>query len=80
MSGRFITFEGIEGCGKSTQAKGLAALLESRGLPVLSTREPGGTDLGKKIRALLLNPDNAGMAPEIVPTDVFNHVRRLSGV
>ena len=51
--GRFITFEGGEGCGKSTQVVRLAAALEERGLKVLLTREPGGTRLSELIRALL---------------------------
>ena len=51
--GRFITFEGGEGCGKSTQVVRLAAALEARGLKVLLTREPGGTRLSELIRTLL---------------------------
>jgi dTMP kinase len=53
--GRFITLEGGEGAGKSTQARRLAAALAARGLPVLRTREPGGTPGAERIRALLLN-------------------------
>jgi len=60
----FITLEGGEGAGKTTQIVDLAKSFAARGLKCILTREPGGTDLGKKIRALLLNPDNAGMAPE----------------
>lgn len=60
----FISLEGGEGAGKTTQIVGLAGVLAERGLKCILTREPGGTDLGKKIRALLLNPENAGMAPE----------------
>lgn len=52
--GLFITFEGIEGSGKSTHAALLAGWLESRGHSVLSVREPGGTDLGEGLRDLLL--------------------------
>lgn len=52
--GLFITFEGIDGSGKSTQAQMLAARLETLGVPTLITREPGGTVLAEKIRALLL--------------------------
>lgn len=53
--GRFITFEGIDGAGKSTQIGSLASLAGELGHEVLVTREPGGTPLGEKIRALLLN-------------------------
>jgi len=52
---RFVTFEGIEGCGKTTQIKLAAAWLAERGIPVLATAEPGGTPLGLKIREVLLN-------------------------
>lgn len=54
MTARFITLEGAEGCGKSTQARLLVAALETRGIPVLLTREPGGTVLGERLRELLL--------------------------
>jgi dTMP kinase len=59
---RFITFEGIEGVGKSTQVAALAAALAARGIAHLVTREPGGTPLAEKIRALVLE---AG--PEVLP-------------
>jgi dTMP kinase len=52
--GRFITLEGIEGAGKSTAARALVAALRARGLPVLLTREPGGTPLAEQLRTLLL--------------------------
>ena len=56
MKGYFITFEGVEGAGKSTQAKMLHAFLQERNIPSILTREPGGTNLGKKIREILLTP------------------------
>jgi dTMP kinase len=54
----FITFEGPEGCGKSTHSKRLKSYLEGKGLRVLLTQEPGGTQVGKAIRELLLNPES----------------------
>ncbi len=63
--GAFITFEGSEGCGKSTQVKLLAARLEQAGLRVLIAREPGGTAIGEKIRDLLqFAPESFAMTPE----------------
>ncbi|HCZ14109.1 MAG TPA: dTMP kinase [Accumulibacter sp.] len=53
--GKFVTFEGIDGAGKSSHIAGAAALVRGRGLNVVSTREPGGTPLGEKLRALLLH-------------------------
>ena len=53
MSGRFITFEGGEGCGKSTQIRRLAAALEADGVEVVLTREPGGTWLAEELRRLI---------------------------
>ncbi len=57
----FITLEGIDGCGKSTQARLLAAALEHAGCSVCCLREPGGTAISEKIRALLLDPANEKM-------------------
>ena len=54
-SGFFITLEGIEGCGKTTQSRALVSWLRTQGYTVLETREPGGTPLAEEIRALLLN-------------------------
>lgn len=54
MRGRFITFEGIDGAGKSTQHAWLVEYLRAQGRDVVATREPGGTPLGEKLRALLL--------------------------
>ena len=53
--GRFITFEGIDGAGKSTQIAAVVALLAARGIDVVQTREPGGTPLGERLRELLLH-------------------------
>jgi dTMP kinase len=61
----FITFEGTEGCGKTTQVQRLAARFERLRVPHLVTREPGGTPIGESIRELLqFAPHNASMAPE----------------
>ena len=63
--GVFITFEGSEGCGKSTQVSRLAARLEQAGVRTLVTREPGGTAIGEKIRDLLqFAPESFAMTPE----------------
>ncbi len=63
--GTFITFEGSEGCGKSTQVRRLATRLEQIGLRTLLTREPGGTAIGEKIRDLLqFAPESFAMTPE----------------
>ncbi len=60
----FITFEGIEGSGKTTQIRLLLDWLHQRTDQVLLTREPGGTSIGEQIRAILLNPINTEMTPE----------------
>lgn len=61
--GRFITFEGLDGTGKSTQLRKLAAALREAGHKVVETREPGGTATGEKIRRVLLDSGTAGLAP-----------------
>ncbi len=68
MRGLFITFEGVEGSGKSTQLRRLAEFLRGTGQQVVETREPGGTILGEAIRAVLLSARNREMAPE---TELF---------
>ena len=73
--GRFITIEGPEGAGKTVQAARLEATLRERGIPVLSTREPGGTALGERIRALLLAPSDAPIDP-LADALLFNAARR----
>jgi dTMP kinase len=59
----FITFEGIEGCGKSTQVKRLAGTLSEQKIPYIVTLEPGGTKLGEKIRQILLDSNNDTIFP-----------------
>ena len=63
MNGCFITFEGIEGAGKSTQAKRLAEYLKKENKKVKLTREPGGTKLGQEIRKILLTPTDENFPP-----------------
>jgi len=62
--GLFITLEGGEGAGKSTNLDYLCKHLEQNGIPLLITREPGGTELGEKIRQLLLDPGNGEMSAD----------------
>ncbi|PYS48443.1 MAG: dTMP kinase [Acidobacteria bacterium] len=80
MTGSFITFEGIDGCGKSTQLRMLASELRLRGLEVVQTREPGGTALGKCIRTVLLDAQmEVDPLAELLlfAADRAQHVRRL---
>ncbi|MFL2833254.1 MAG: dTMP kinase [Coraliomargaritaceae bacterium] len=82
MTGLFITFEGGEGCGKSTQIAALKARLEAIGKTVVQTREPGGTALGESIRSLLQHDDaGQGMSPEaellLFAASRAQHVREL---
>ncbi|TWJ26376.1 dTMP kinase [Geobacter argillaceus] len=63
MTGLFITFEGIEGCGKTTQIRLLAERLEDAGHEVLLTREPGGCPIADQVRAILLDAGNTAMVP-----------------
>lgn len=77
----FITLEGIEGSGKTTQLKNITGFLEGRGRKCLVTREPGGTAIGKKIRSVLLNPDSKGMEPLtellLYVADRAEHVKKI---
>ena len=82
MTGLFITFEGGEGCGKSTQIAALKARLEAMGKTVLQTREPGGTAIGEYIRSLLQHEDaGQGMSPEaallLFAASRAQHVREM---
>src|SRR6202163_2290279 len=61
--GKFITFEGLRGSGKSTQMRELAAALRGAGYKVVETREPGGTATGEKIRRVLLDSATEGLSP-----------------
>lgn len=63
LSGKFITFEGIDGCGKTTQVKAVVEALKNDGHSVVSTREPGGTALGAKLRDILLDLEDDDMDP-----------------
>ena len=81
MAGYFITLEGIEGCGKSTQCQRLAASLQEAGRAVLTSREPGGTRLGAKIRDVLLHTRHGGMGPRaellLYEADRAQHVEEI---
>jgi dTMP kinase len=77
----FITFEGIEGSGKTTQIQKIAEFIKSRGKDCLITREPGGTKIGEKIRAILLDPQSQDMDPLtellLYKADRVQHVKKL---
>jgi dTMP kinase len=77
----FVTFEGVEGCGKSTQLALAAARLRERGRRVVETREPGGTAAGERLRAILLDPDFAALDPVtewlLIEADRRQHVREV---
>lgn len=81
MGGLLLTLEGIEGSGKTTQAHRIKALLDSRGIPAILTREPGGSPLAERIREMLLVPGEEAVAPQ---TELLlflaaraQHVRRV---
>ena len=77
----FITFEGIEGCGKTTQIGHLTSFFKKARRPFLLTREPGGTGVGEKIRQILLSSDNAGLEPMaelfLYVADRIQHYRQV---
>ena len=78
-----LTLEGIEGSGKSTQAQRLKAFLDSRGIPSILTREPGGSPLGERIREMILTPGKEPLTPEaevlLFLAARAQHVRRIIG-
>ncbi len=61
MKGKFISFEGCEGCGKSTQVRLLKEYLTEKGVPFITAREPGGTEISEKIREIILDKNNSAM-------------------
>lgn len=63
VRGKFITLEGLDGCGKSTQMEKLAGVLRQHEIDVVTTREPGGTGIGERIRGVLLDSRTAGLDP-----------------
>lgn len=77
-NGQFITFEGIEGCGKSTQMTLASEWLARQGVPHVCTREPGGTEIGAGIRKILLSENSRALSPfaEVLLylADRFQHV------
>ena len=79
--GLFITVEGIEGAGKSTQVDCIKEYLEEAGNDVVVTREPGGTAIGEAVRALVLDPANAGLADDTELLMMFSsraeHIARI---
>lgn len=75
MKGYFITFEGSEGCGKTTQIEALAKALEAQGKTVLITREPGGTLIGEKIRDLLQDPSHKDNISDMTELLLFSASR-----
>jgi dTMP kinase len=74
--GRFITVEGIEGTGKSTNVRFLAGLIEAKGFDVVTTREPGGTPMAEQIRQLLLDHGQESI-PEVAELLLFFAARSL---
>jgi dTMP kinase len=79
--GLFITFEGIDGCGKTTQLEAVHSLLKQRGIDCVVTREPGGTVIGRQIRSLLLDPNHTEMCDTcellLYFADRAQHVREI---
>jgi len=81
MRGKLITFEGIDGCGKSSQLRLLSEHLSERKIPFVATREPGGTLLGKTVRSAILDSEPGSVEPLaellLYAADRAQHVRRV---
>lgn len=81
VTAMFITFEGIEGSGKTTQIRHAMEFLKKKGKDCVMTREPGGTITGQKIRSILLDPENNGMDPStellLYLADRVEHVNKI---
>jgi dTMP kinase len=79
--GRFITFEGLDGTGKSTQLNLLADYLKKKGVEVVATRQPGGTTIGERIRSILLDSHTSGLSPlaemGLMFSDRAQHIEQL---
>ena len=77
----FITLEGIEGAGKSSQLENIATFFENRGYACLTTREPGGTAVGARIRGILLDPENRSLDPRaellLYVADRIQHIKTV---
>lgn len=81
MQGKLIVFEGVEGCGKTTQIQLTNQWLLTKGIPVIVTREPGGTDIGVHLRRLLLEANNNAIDPRtellLYAADRAQHVEQV---
>ena len=77
----FITLEGVEGAGKTSQIQNVVAFFKGRGYECVTTREPGGTPIGEKLRAILLDPDHRHLAPGaellLYTADRVQHVQEV---
>ena len=80
MEAKFITLEGIEGSGKTSSIKSITDLLDKRNISYIVTREPGGSSIGKELRAILLHPDTE-ISPEVelmlMLSDRKDHVEKI---
>ena len=80
MKAKFITLEGIEGSGKSSSLKSITDLLDKKNISYIVTREPGGSSIGKELRAILLDPDTE-ISPEVelmlMLSDRKDHVEKI---